>query len=343
MVGPIAALTPSWRVPQPTPQRSMDPTTTTEMTAAAVTSLQSESTSYGPTIRIRRTVDADLPIISDYLSKAVVTTSENSKDAGISNLWKRKTDQLWARHDIERLLRQRLRAIQEGHKAMARMEQLFQQSYSLDAEHDQRILQYMWHSSDRLRQEIAIAARETAEDTIWRRHGTDLPPTSRSWLNHVQITAVDNINNQVMGFVEVAMLSNPAIDHCPDGTEECVIEYTNTSSKESTNDNTVLYYSPTISNLVVVSTHRRRGIGNRLLRSAEAYVAKVWGARTLSLYVQENNHPANKLYQQRGYATIASVSDERLGLLWYRTKVVMDRRSDPHTTIPEAEALSSSL
>ena len=61
-------------------------------------------------------------------------------------------------------------------------------------------------------------------------------------------------------------------------------------------------------------------MGHRLLASAEAYVARNWGASALGLYVQHDNVGANALYCMRGYQPQASLNDERLGRLSYRSK-----------------------
>ena len=295
-------------------------------------------------LRIRQTIESDLPIVSDFLSTAAVhSTGNNNPNA---NYWQSKMDQLWARYDYESLLKRRWRAIQEGRKAVARLDDWFwlQQQQQQDNDNSSYYLEHLWWSSDRLRSEIAAAARETGEDTVWRRRGVDLPPESRHWLNHIQLTATQQQNNNnnnnkvvVVGFVEVAMLVNPCIrTHTAAGEGEVeehepLLHHPDESCRiaVSTNDNhkEYHYYSPAITNLAVAPHARRQGVGHRLLASAEAYVARNWNATTLGLYVQEDNVAARTLYDTRGYQAQLSLHDERLGRLWYCSKVLNKSRS----------------
>jgi len=57
---------------------------------------------------------------------------------------------------------------------------------------------------------------------------------------------------------------------------------------------------PYLSNLVVHSTHRRRGVARQLLLNCER-VALSWGFQDLYLHVLENNHQARQLYFKLGY------------------------------------------
>lgn len=57
---------------------------------------------------------------------------------------------------------------------------------------------------------------------------------------------------------------------------------------------------PYLSNLVVRTTHRRRGVARQLLLNCER-VALSWGYQDLYLHVLENNHQARQLYFKLGY------------------------------------------
>ncbi len=57
---------------------------------------------------------------------------------------------------------------------------------------------------------------------------------------------------------------------------------------------------PYISNLAVVPEWRRRGVGQKLLRSCEQ-VARGWGFHELYLHVKRNNRAARGLYERVGY------------------------------------------
>lgn len=55
-----------------------------------------------------------------------------------------------------------------------------------------------------------------------------------------------------------------------------------------------------ISNLAVDANHRRQGIAAQLLTACER-VATIWGQTDLYLHVMENNIPAQRLYEKKGY------------------------------------------
>lgn len=58
--------------------------------------------------------------------------------------------------------------------------------------------------------------------------------------------------------------------------------------------------SPYISNFAVSPSHRRQGVGRRLLHRCEQ-IAKEWNCRDLSLHVLEDNPAAKQLYFSSGY------------------------------------------
>jgi ribosomal protein S18 acetylase RimI-like enzyme len=55
-----------------------------------------------------------------------------------------------------------------------------------------------------------------------------------------------------------------------------------------------------VSDLVVGTAYRRRGIGSRLLSAAEGY-ARARGARSLRIEVLARNAAARRLYASAGY------------------------------------------
>lgn len=55
-----------------------------------------------------------------------------------------------------------------------------------------------------------------------------------------------------------------------------------------------------ISNLAVSPNYRRQGIARQLLKSCEQMTAQ-WGRQNIFLHVLENNHQAQRLYEQCGY------------------------------------------
>ncbi len=58
-----------------------------------------------------------------------------------------------------------------------------------------------------------------------------------------------------------------------------------------------------VENLVVARSHRRRGIGRRLLELAEAYYRRK-GLAGMQLTVRADNPPARRLYEAMGYQIV---------------------------------------
>jgi ribosomal protein S18 acetylase RimI-like enzyme len=229
-------------------------------------------------IQIRSTQESDLTAIATMLSTASVPESAAWN-------WKTNIDQLWAKNDIELLLRGRLTAIQEGKKASIRIPES-QDDYDS-----------WWTSSDRFRNCIATASTETGEDNVWRHHNLSVPPRDSSWLNHLQMTAL--IDQQVVGFCEVAMLSNPLLQH---EQQECILNS----------------FSPAITNLATSREHRRKGIATRLLSSAQRFARQQWCTEQLGLYVEKDNDAALSLYLKMGFEPKESCDGgEHLGPMFY--------------------------
>ena len=66
-----------------------------------------------------------------------------------------------------------------------------------------------------------------------------------------------------------------------------------------------------VSDLVVLASHRGRGVGRRLLRAAEARARKA-GARALRLSVRAGNDGALALYSAEGFTTWKTLLEKRL-------------------------------
>jgi GNAT superfamily N-acetyltransferase len=60
-----------------------------------------------------------------------------------------------------------------------------------------------------------------------------------------------------------------------------------------------------LDDLVVRDTHRRQGLGSRLVRHAERW-AREHGAREIELAVWSFNEPAHRLYEALGYGPFAT-------------------------------------
>jgi len=251
-------------------------------------------------LRVRTTTAEDIPAIAEMLSVASVSASK--QHAGWN--WKAKMDQMWAKSDLEGLLSRRLEAVEEGKKALARTQKLVAQAGDgvADDFDDLDLLRAMWTSNGKLQNLIERASQDTGEDNVWRNHNMAVPPQDRSWLNHLQISVVDDRTGAIVGFCEVAMLSNPVVD----------------------DDNV---FSPAITNLATAPEWRRRGIASRLLSTAERFVRQRWtGTDSLGLFVEKENEAAMGLYRKFGYeTTVTCEGDDRLGDMFYMTRQLVPR------------------
>jgi ribosomal protein S18 acetylase RimI-like enzyme len=291
---------------------------TKETTAEASSSKSGRSSnSMTRSIRIRSTQATDLPEIATILSTAAI-----NPESGRWN-WKTSMDRLWAKADIEALLRPRLDAIQEGRKTLARVLRPVDDSLE---DQDQTRLEILW-GNDQFRRSVLKASRETGESNVWLKHNFAMAPKDTSWLYHLQITAEDAATGKVIGFVEVAMLSNPDDSRRKPQRENESSENDKDSDADSNNSNqddddddicSLIYYSPAITNLAVSEDWRRRGIASRLLQTAARFARQKWEAQEFGLYVEQTNSAAIALYQRNGYTVKKSCAGgEQLGDMFY--------------------------
>lgn len=258
---------------------SLSLTSGTELISRSVTQYtRSKARRNIPNIRIRSSIESDLPSVADILSKAAVKMTGRKQFGFMAKL-----DQLLARHDIEKLLKGRNRAIKEA------QQQLGRHQLRSDPRNDCR-LSVLW-KSDTFRKLVYRAACETGEPNLWRNHNYQLPPGSEKWLQHAQLTACMNnsTGSAIIGFCEVAMLVDPSI---PPSLSSAV--YTDANSG----------FAPAILNLCVDESYRRQGVAKRMMIVAEYYVRAFWGARKLGLYVHKDNFAARTLYERMGYRSI---------------------------------------
>jgi GNAT superfamily N-acetyltransferase len=290
---------------------------TTTITSTSDSIQQQQQQQQQTTLQIRKTVETDLSAVASFLATAAVSSNNSN-----NNIWQKKIDQLWAKSDIEALLRRRFNALHEGQKAVQRVNNMVDNSaYNNNNNNNgattttapivssQQKLQLLWSSSDRLRQEIAMAAAETGEDTVWRRHPhMAVTPATAQWLNHLQMTATVVVGTKtttttpndvtpstaetvVVGFCEIAMLLNPVYSPPDQDTNNewvIAVEEDNASSSSTSRTSTPRYdyYSPAIVNLAVAPEFRRQGIAAKLLATAERYVVQHWGSSSGSVVVR---------------------------------------------------------
>jgi ribosomal protein S18 acetylase RimI-like enzyme len=267
-------------------------------------------------LRVRTTQEPDLSAAASFLSTSMVTPDQ----AGW-NSFKTTLTRLAAKTDIEALLRGRFHVIQEGKAVFIRAQTLLQEEDMLNADElgldeDSLLLQLWWNHfrTDRHKTLLEKASKETMEENVWRDHNFALTPSDRSWLNHLQMTAVDDHTGEVVGFCEVAMLSNPLEK---DGT-----------------------FAPAVTNLGAAPGWRRRGIGSRLLRTAQRYARQQWGADELALYVDQANTPAINLYEKMGYIKAAACDGgDNTGDMWYMVKALSPEKSISETQTTESHDL----
>lgn len=277
------------------------------------------STVHDVSIRIRKTVESDVPEIAEMLASAVV----QDRDTGGMARWRIRMDQMFAKADIEALLRGRLCAMREGQLAWQRISQVYADESLEDR------LKIFWATSDRMRNLIEKASQETGEANLWQTHNFVLTPPDRNWFNHLQLTAVDVTTGKIAGFCEVAMLSNPAED------DTCRITTAIVENDDNDEGDRNLQFSPGITNLATATSYRRQGIATKLLRCTERFVRLHWKAERMGLYVEKANDAAMGLYRKLGYSPeVTCDGGDVLGEMWYMVKN-LERQDDQQGVLEE--------
>lgn len=266
---------------------------------------------------------SDIPHIAEMLASAVV---RDRADVGVTGAWRHRMNQLFAKADIESLLRGRLYAIEEGESSWKRICELY-----ADETEENRV-KVFWSTNERFRVLVEKASSNTGEDNLWKRHNFYLTPGDVNWFNHLQLTAVDVTTGTVAGFCEVAMLSNPA----KDGT--CSVTTATVDSDDGDDAEEDRSFSPGITNLVTAQAYRRQGIASGLLQLTERYVRRYWKGEYINLYVEKTNDAAMSLYSSLGYtSTVTCDGGDMLGEMWYMVK---DLQSPTRTRQKERELVA---
>jgi ribosomal protein S18 acetylase RimI-like enzyme len=223
-------------------------------------------------LRVRSTKEADLDGIIHILALAFIDPYDQERNVMMN--FRLKIEMLKAKAGYSTILHSRLQAVQTGIKMAAKWEQELQDSDNL---------RRMW-SNDGFRNKVEKAARLSNEPHVWTRHNFAYAPERAHWLQHKMFTAEDKITGQVIGYCEVAMLSDP----------------TGKGEKDAL---------PTIANLAILPQYRRRGIASRLVRSASRFVLQKWNFDTISLFVAKENGPALFMYSNLGKSIAIEPSD----------------------------------
>ena len=283
-------------------------------------------------LRIRSTTESDIREIANMLTQALLE-EETSKPQPSKQYFQSPINFgfMKVRAGVAPLVESRMNAINVGKKVLNdHMARGHLQDLPLA---DQ--LRLLW-SNDSFRNSIEKAASLSNEPHIWKEHNFVCAPQSFDWLFHKMITAENALTGEIIGFCEIAMLSQPS-----DGDSS----YSNNAGAGSSffNEECVLEGNqpgiPTIVNLVTSTKYRRRGVGSAVMKSAMNYLEKSsskWNQ--MGLYVEEDNHAAIRVYERLGFQKQERVESKQQ---WYMVRKMPSRLIE-EPTIHEVESYEES-
>ena len=267
--------------------------------------------------RIRSTKRSDLDPIADLLSTAI------SGETAETENWKARVERLRLQSSIRHMLDLRVRAMEEGKQYFQQQQQ--QQSIAAARTDDHYFsLQELWFQSDSFRSKIEQAAELSSEPHPWEHHDFNYAPEDPYWLRHEMILAQDIVTGEIIGFCEIAMLLSPP-KASKDNDNNIDFPYADDHFNHDEDQYGSVECAPTIANLVVSPTWRRRGVAKGLIKSAERIVARKWKCNELGLYVEKENQRAKELYARTGYEVTPSFLKEvdYTATKWYMTKPLL--------------------
>lgn len=252
-------------------------------------------------LRIRSTAPKDIPMVSSILSHALL---EDEKEKGSAPPqqsqyafnFKKRMEFLRTKAGVTSLLHSRMEAIATGKKLW----QIVSRS-SLEGLNDTEKLRYLW-SSDIFRNKLEKACKLSDEPHSWKGYNFACAPEKTEQLFHKMLTAENVVTGEIVGFCEVAMLSQP--NHWSTVGDD---------GSHSVKNQAV----PTIVNLVTSAEYRRRGIASSILQSASKYVELQGCSQELALYVEQHNKGALRMYERLGFQTHYDNADQ----LYMKAKV----------------------
>ncbi|KAG7353043.1 acyl-CoA N-acyltransferase [Nitzschia inconspicua] len=238
-------------------------------------------------LRIRSTATEDIPTISTILSRALLKEEEKPRhkyEPQPAFNFKRKMEFLRTKAGVVSLLHSRMEAIAVGRKIW----QMVSSESSLKGLDEKDKLRYLW-SSEIFRNKLEKACKLSDEPHSWKNYNFACAPESMEQLFHKMLTAENVATGEIIGFCEVAMLSQPK--------HWCSVDGSNEVTERSFTEESV----PTIVNLVTSAKYRRRGVASSIVRSASRYVGIQGCSKELALYVEQNNKGAVQLYERLGF------------------------------------------
>lgn len=250
------------------------------------------STNRSRNFKIRKSKEEDLSTVSCLLAHDLVVGNSDVTRVDSNNPylplknWNSNTKRLRIRSDIQKQVKERLKAVQEG--------MLHIESNSFVSSSDETI-EAIW-SHETFREKIQKAAQMSTEPSAWQAHNYFLVPSDLRLFQHLMLSVECKYTSSVIGFCEVAMLRAPESSHF--------------------NHDELFKFRPIVTNVVVCPLQRRRGIGSRLLDMVTRYVATKWSpSSTLGLFVDKDNENALSLYTKKGFSVVG-MSDDNPNLLY---------------------------
>jgi len=127
---------------------------------------------------------------------------------------------------------------------------------------------------------------------------------------HAMVVALDG--SEVVGFLEVGMLPSPLANDDDDAIDIAAADATPPRSvwEEVAEESRVSRAEvPFLGNVAVAPSHRRQGIGARLVRVGMK-VAEKWGDNELWVAVEARNAPAISMYQKLAFQVKVNEEDQ---------------------------------
>lgn len=282
-------------------------------------------------LKIRTTNEGDIQEVANMLTYALL------EDAGRGEIAKQQNRKLRSplnfqfrntRSGVAPLIQSRLNAIKIGEKIVSEYSSkgIFENLNEADQ------LRLLW-SNDIFRNSVERAATLSNEPHIWKYHNFICAPQSFNWLFHKMITAENALTGEVIGFCEIAMLSQPSAINPSDSSsrsmgssyfdEECSLV-----EEEGL---------PTIVNLVTSEDYRRRGVGSTIMDAAMRYLQKASISQTwneMALYVEEDNSRAINMYERLGFRKTHLVEGKNQ---WYMTRQFLSPDREQILSAPKVQ------